>query len=700
MVKMAEEKNKLNWESEGELAFNDEYKVPLTLEESLNNISFRVIDESLEISDKYGKEWIPALSAETVIEIIKDNDGAGSLIDADLLDGIQGSNYARLDISSTFTATPPFIVTSPFLINNLNADLIDGYHASISDAVSTAIVRDASKSINLSGLKFSTSTPPTSLSVGQLAWNNTYSTLDVKVDDNVTLQLGQELLVLVRNSENDPILNGQVVYAYGSAQGYILVKRALAAKVNTGTEENPIIVDLSKNVLGIATEDILAGAEGFISQKGLVGSLNNSIIPTTLNPGDKVFLSPIVYGGLTKERPVPPNSVIEIGYIVDIPTSPNFNNGKIFAAIHELPLAEDLTYNNQIIPEPANRLLATNVQSAIDELELRKADVSLLSSNIRLYPTNSNAYEDDELLPNYKVMVTDITDSRFDDEEEGIDLPTGDIPTNNGNAVQLPVTSPISLIADPGLFIGNPGVIAVTTIGNIKKLSGNANEYSEFFFKIFKRSLNNDGTTYSETELATSDTTGGVNPASPSNYFEFSASALLNVPDNFIDTDRIVIRYYAKVLSGATNKSSYAFQIGGISPIRTLFPVPVSVIPSDAAGDILVLTGNFNGILSGSDSNVQAALNTIDAHNHNNIYYTETELLVDGVLDTRYLTSDANFVKLTGDQSISGTKTISTTGGIKFAQNSTGTGFVLEIRTSDPLNPEPGRMWMVTDVNS
>jgi hypothetical protein len=683
MVKMAEEKNKLNWESEEELAFNDEYKVPLTLEQSLNNISFRVTDESLEISDKYGEEWIPAISAETVIEIIKDNDGAGSLIDADLLDGIQGSDYARLDVSSTFTATPPFIVTSPSLITNLNADLLDGYHASIPDVASTAIVRDASKSINLSALKFSTSTPPTSLSVGQLAWNNTYNTLDVKVDDNVTLQLGQELLILVRNSETTPILNGQVVYAYGSAQGYILVKRALAAKVNTGTEENPIIVDLSKNVLGIATEDIPAGAEGFISQRGLVGSLNDSIIPTILNPGDKVFLSPTVYGGLTKERPVPPYSVIEIGYIVDIPTSPNLNNGKIFAAIHELPLAEDVTYNNQIIPEPTNRLLATNVQSAIDELELRKADVNLLSSNITLFPIPVNS----DIQGYYKMV------SSVDDLEYIATTPFDfEVTVSDNDNEQLLA----SLAAEPGLFVGNPGIVAVTTIGNIKKTNDNSNRYAEFFFKIFRR-FTNINNIVEEELIATSETTGAVLPPNLNQYFEFSASSIMN-NGFFSEDDRIIIKYYAKRLGNGG--STYAFQFGGSTPVRTLVPVPVSVIPSDAAGDILVITSSFNGILSGSDSNIQAALNTIDDHNHNNIYYTETELLVDGVLDTRYLTSDANFVKLTGDQSISGTKTISTTGGIKFAQNSTGTGFVLEIRTSDPLNPEPGRMWMVTDVNS
>ena len=65
------------------------------------------------------------------------NDGIGSTLDADLLDGIEGAAYARLDLASTFTTIPafnggisgvsvPFTVDSTQLIPSLNADLLDG----------------------------------------------------------------------------------------------------------------------------------------------------------------------------------------------------------------------------------------------------------------------------------------------------------------------------------------------------------------------------------------------------------------------------------------------------------------------------------------------------------------------------------------------------------------------------------------------
>jgi hypothetical protein len=50
------------------------------------------------------------------------NDGTGSGLDADLLDGIQSSSFARVDSASTFTANPVFSNTSPgFRFNETDA---------------------------------------------------------------------------------------------------------------------------------------------------------------------------------------------------------------------------------------------------------------------------------------------------------------------------------------------------------------------------------------------------------------------------------------------------------------------------------------------------------------------------------------------------------------------------------------------------
>ena len=53
-------------------------------------------------------------------------------------------------------------------------------------------------------------------------------------------------------------------------------------------------------------------------------------------------------------------------------------------------------------------------------------------------------------------------------------------------------------------------------------------------------------------------------------------------------------------------------QFGGGNPVRTLLPVPATVAVAHVASSVEVDTTNFDGNLSGSDTTVQAALETLD----------------------------------------------------------------------------------------
>jgi len=59
-------------------------------------------------------------------------------------------------------------------------------------------------------------------------------------------------------------------------------------------------------------------------------------------------------------------------------------------------------------------------------------------------------------------------------------------------------------------------------------------------------------------------------------YSEFTASGLWDDGD-FVATDRIVIKSYANRIAGGSDPV-YQFQFGGASPVRTLLPVPFSVV--------------------------------------------------------------------------------------------------------------------------
>lgn len=204
----------------------------------------------------------------------------------------------------------------------------------------------------------------------------------------------------------------------------------------------------------------------------------------------------------------------------------------------------------------ASELGSVNVQTALDELTAIKADIGLLNSNITLYPTTAAGDF------GYNVMVTSPDAIEYDDI--AVDVPVGPINTDD----QLLA----SLIAEANLFIGNPGVINIPTIGNISKTAGNDTQYAGFYFKVFKRTAAGV-----EELVATSNSTGPVNP-NTSDYLQFSATAALN-NGSWAETDRVVIKYYAELLGNVG--SEYTFQFGGSSPIRTELPVPVSVIPTD-----------------------------------------------------------------------------------------------------------------------
>jgi hypothetical protein len=318
--------------------------------------------------------------------------------------------------------------------------------------------------------------------------------------------------------------------------------------------------------------------------------LNSSIYDCTLShnpgtyealiPGDCVFISfednnyakPIILGKL---------------FVNVEEESSGYQYNTDLKVTHKATLPIDTTIGNVPFENVLNYF--NSIDESIDRLSIQTT--SSLAANLILYPTTASAD-----VSGYFKMVTSIDDPSYN--TTAVDIPTGIINTNN----QLLA----SLVSEPGVIIGNPGVINITTIGNIKRTVGNNNQYAAFYFTISKRSIS--GT---ETLLTTSNETPDV--IIPNIYEEFSATALLNNGE-FLNTDRIVIKYYAS-LTGNTG-SNYDFQFGGTNPVRTLFPVPVSSIPSPKASNIITNTSNFNGILSSSDNTVQKALDKLDDHTH------------------------------------------------------------------------------------
>jgi len=196
--------------------------------------------------------------------------------------------------------------------------------------------------------------------------------------------------------------------------------------------------------------------------------------------------------------------------------------------------------------------------SVDNNIYLTSAD---LPSTLDLFATT---YASD--IPGYSVLVRNITDSRFN--TIAVDVSTGVITTTT----QLVG----SLISDTNTLSGNPGIFNITTIGNISRTSGTGQ--AEFFFRVYKRSDLGVETFITESSKTLPVTNGG--------YTEFSATALWN-DGIFLNTDRIVLKYYAdRLASPVGSNPTYNFQFGGISPVRSTAAVPVAVLPNIYLSDL------------------------------------------------------------------------------------------------------------------
>ena len=137
------------------------------------------------------------------------------------------------------------------------------------------------------------------LAKGELRWNSTDETLDLKLAGDVTLQVGQESNIYVHNSESvDTIPNGSVVYVHGAADDNVAVRLATNANIT------------SSKTLGVATQSITAGSHGYITTQGLVRGLDTSAFTS----GDSLWLG--VGGALTATEPVFPATAVRMAIVV------------------------------------------------------------------------------------------------------------------------------------------------------------------------------------------------------------------------------------------------------------------------------------------------------------------------------------------------------------------------------------------------
>ena len=138
--------------------------------------------------------------------------------------------------------------------------------------------------------------------VAKLHWNTTFGGPTIGLaGGNTNLQIGQDEFVYVHNNTGSTITKGQVVYISGS-QG----QRLTVALARANADATSI------SVVGFANENIANNADGFVATVGLVSGINTS----GFADGAVIWLSPTVPGGFTTTKPVAPNHLVLLGYVV------------------------------------------------------------------------------------------------------------------------------------------------------------------------------------------------------------------------------------------------------------------------------------------------------------------------------------------------------------------------------------------------
>ena len=192
---------------------------------------------------------------------------------------------------------------------------------------------------------------------GELSWNDGEKTIDlITGSDNVTIQLGQEVVLYVRNTTGSTLSNGQVVMVSGSQGNKPTISLAQADTVAN-----------ARKTIGVLTQDIPNNSNGFIT---LIGKVRDLVLDdATYSEGDVVFLSSTVAGGITL---VEPDISVEIGHVLATSNGGN-TNGVI-----------EVQINN-----------GADLYNAQSQIDTNTADISTNAAAIALNTANAYPYTTD-----------------------------------------------------------------------------------------------------------------------------------------------------------------------------------------------------------------------------------------------------------------------------------------------------------------
>ena len=206
------------------------------------------------------------------------------------------SNNIALKLNtSDFTST-----ANSWLETKTTSDLTEGTNLYYTDArVNTFLTDGSVTSINFGG---NTS----------LTWNADDGTLEFPVNADVTLQIGQENLIHVKNLSGTTLTNGTVLRVTGASRSKLTVDLA-----------NNTSDAVSADTIAIMTQELGNNGVGYATTEGLVRGLDTS----AYTEGAVLWLDGA--GVFTQTKPLTPAHLVQVGYVV----RSHATEGSIFVSI-------------------------------------------------------------------------------------------------------------------------------------------------------------------------------------------------------------------------------------------------------------------------------------------------------------------------------------------------------------------------------
>ncbi|NCC06251.1 MAG: hypothetical protein EOM37_19905, partial [Proteobacteria bacterium] len=230
-----------------------------------------------------------ALTGDVTLNVASGNDGITASVDA-----------ITLNTVNNLTSTS---VTQPLSAAQGRA-LQDG-----------KINKDGTNS-DINVLHFNPTTLTALANIGDVRFSDESKTLEVKITDSVTLQLGQESITRVKNDEASIITNGKVVYISSALGANALAKFASTADA-----------DLAQRTFAMATEDIAVSGFGMVTTEGLVRDINTS----GYTEGNLIWLG--TNGNFTNVEPTAPTAKVCIGMVLRA----HATEGIVYVKIRPIP---------------------------------------------------------------------------------------------------------------------------------------------------------------------------------------------------------------------------------------------------------------------------------------------------------------------------------------------------------------------------